>query len=97
MRRAVVGLVCIAVCGGLFQPASAEPASGAASSDSATQVAPPSQVKNKPKMTCTTEKAMGSHIKRKTCRSQDDLERQRAESEHYMDDIRRGTSNNTGG
>lgn len=97
MRRTVVGLVCIAVCIGLFQPALAEPTGEAGSSDPVAQLPPPPQVKNKLKTSCTTEKAMGSHIKRRTCRSQEELDQHRARSQAYMEEIRSRTSNSRGG
>lgn len=97
MRRTIVGLVCIAVCVGLVQPALAEPAAPAASSNPAAQPPPPPQVTNKLKTSCRKETAMGSNIKRNTCRSQDDMDRQRAQSRAYMDEIRSRTSNSRGG
>jgi hypothetical protein len=93
----VVALVCIAVCGGLVQPALAEPDSPVVSIDPAAETTPPPQVKSKPKTSCKREASMGSNVKRKTCTSQEDLERQRADSARYMEEIRRTTSNSTGG
>ncbi len=105
MRRTMVGLACVVICTGLFQTALAEPASPAVapdpsahvSLDPGAQIAPPAQVKNKLKRSCTTEQPMGSHIKQKTCRGQDQLERERAESRHFMEVIRSKASNGSGG
>lgn len=93
MRRNVVGLVCIAISVGLFQPAFADPASGAATSDPVAQSPPPVQVTNKLKTKCTVEKTMGSHIKRKRCRSQEDIDRERTESKAFSESISDGQSN----
>ncbi len=93
MRMKAGSLACMAILVGLFQPALADPANGAATSDPVAQLPPPPQVANKLKTKCTTEKAMGSHIKRRTCRSQEDIDRQRAESRAYTDGLRDRASN----
>ena len=49
------------------------------------------------KLICTTEPVMGSNIKKKTCRTQEEIDEQRAASHNMMNDLNQSKGRNYGG